>query len=205
MDCAATSCCTGRRSPVSRPRGRGSANDGTGESQVRQSVIGDADTDAPKTPRARCLRHRRARSSTEREGAPSGNAASFSRPAYKLSNSRSDIESRSTPPTRSSARGRCNHRKRISAARGSETAFSRSPRSISASLGGSPLRRVARLSRLSRAALRASSCVHRCGRALFWSASASAMASASFSSAVSNRPLMSRRVTTSQWSDAPPA
>ena len=41
--------------------------------------------------------------------------------------------------------------------------------------------------RLNRAASRASSFVHRCGRALVWSACASAMALVSFSSAVSNR------------------
>jgi len=46
--------------------------------------------------------------------------------------------------TRSSARGRCNQRSRISAARGSVTARSRKPRSISASDGGSLSLRVAR-------------------------------------------------------------
>jgi hypothetical protein len=45
---------------------------------------------------------------------------------------------------------------------------------------------VVRLSRLSRAASRAVSGVHRCGPALVWSASASAVASASLSSAVSD-------------------
>jgi hypothetical protein len=43
-----------------------------------------------------------------------------------------------------SGRGRCSQRNRISAARGSDTARSRKPRSISASLGGSRLRRAAR-------------------------------------------------------------
>jgi hypothetical protein len=85
----------------------------------------------------------------------SGKAASFNRPAYNRSSSRSDIESRSTPPTRSSVRGRCSQRSRISAARGSETARSRSPCSISASLGGSRFPRVERLARLNRAASRA--------------------------------------------------
>jgi hypothetical protein len=56
--------------------------------------------------------------------------------------------------TRSSARGRCGQRRRISAARGSETARSRKPRSISASLGGSRLRRVARGRAMSRASVR---------------------------------------------------
>jgi hypothetical protein len=41
-------------------------------------------------------------------------------------------------------RGLCNQRKRLSATRGSEIAHSRRPRSISASLGGSRERRVAR-------------------------------------------------------------
>ncbi len=81
---------------------------------------------------------------TTARNSSSGNAASFRRPAYKRSSWRSDIESRSTPPTHSSERGRCSQRRRISAARGSETARSRKPRSISASLGGSRLRRVAR-------------------------------------------------------------
>jgi hypothetical protein len=63
---------------------------------------------------------------------------------------------------------------------------------------GSCLRRVARLSRLSRAALRASSFVQRCGPTLFWSASASATASVSFSSAVSNR-LLTLTSLTSPW------
>ena len=50
----------------------------------------------------------------------------------------------STPPTRSSARGRCNKRRRISAARDRRPRARRKTRSISASLGGSRLRRVAR-------------------------------------------------------------
>jgi hypothetical protein len=70
--------------------------------------------------------------------------ASRTKPECNRSNSRSDIESRSTPPTRSSTRGRCNQRKRTSASRAEVTARSRKPRSISASLGGSRLRRVAR-------------------------------------------------------------
>ena len=43
--------------------------------------------------------------------------ASRIKPECNRSNSRSDIVSRSTPPTGSSTRGRCNQRKRISAAR----------------------------------------------------------------------------------------
>jgi hypothetical protein len=84
------------------------------------------------------------RLATSARSSSSGKAASFSRPAYKRSSWRSDIESRSTPPTRSSARGRCNQRSRISAARGSETARSLSPRSMSASVGGPSRRRLAR-------------------------------------------------------------
>jgi hypothetical protein len=64
------------------------------------------------------------------------NDASFSKPAYKRSSCSSDSASRSTHPLFASRPGRCNHRRRISAARGSETARSRKPRSISASLGG---------------------------------------------------------------------
>src|SRR5262249_7343067 len=79
---------------------------------------------------------------------------------------------------------------RISAARGSETARSRKPRSMSSSDGGLRSRRVVRLSRLSRAALRASSRVHRCGLPLESSAPDLAGRSASFSSAVSNRLLV---------------
>jgi hypothetical protein len=88
---------------------------------------------------------------------------------------------------RSSLRGLCNQRRRISAARGSETALSRRPHSISASLGGLRSRRVARLCRLSCAAFAASSRVHLCGRAASRSVSDPAKPSASFSSAVSNR------------------
>jgi hypothetical protein len=69
--------------------------------------------------------------------------ASFTKPACKRSSCASDMASRSTPgglPWR----GLCSQRKRISAARGSVTAFSRKPRSISASVGGSLVRRVAR-------------------------------------------------------------
>jgi hypothetical protein len=65
--------------------------------------------------------------STSARSSSSGNAASFSRAAYNRCSCASDIDSRSTPPTRSSARGRCNQRSRISAARGSETARSRKP------------------------------------------------------------------------------
>jgi hypothetical protein len=83
--------------------------------------------DANSSPASTC--------STSAASTGSSSDASRTKPECNLSNSRSDIESRSTPPTRSSARGRCNHRKRISAARESVTAFSRSPRSISASEG----------------------------------------------------------------------
>jgi hypothetical protein len=76
--------------------------------------------------------------------------ASFTKPACNPSSSRSDIESRSTPGVASVGRTLCSQRSRISAARGSETARSRKPLSISASEGGSPLRRVARGSRAPR-------------------------------------------------------
>jgi hypothetical protein len=52
--------------------------------------------------------------------------------------------SRSTPGVASGERTLCSHLSRISAARGSETARSRRPRSISASEGGSRSRRFAR-------------------------------------------------------------
>ena len=70
--------------------------------------------------------------------------ASRTKPEYNRSSSRSDIESRSTPLTCSSTRGRCNQRKRTSASRVEVTARSRKPRSISASEEGSLFRRVAR-------------------------------------------------------------
>jgi hypothetical protein len=56
----------------------------------------------------------------------------------------SDMASRSTPGVASGERTLCSHLSRISAARGSETARSLRPRSISASEGGSRLPRVAR-------------------------------------------------------------
>src|SRR5436189_4834717 len=59
-----------RRSLVSRAWAKGSASDRAGEWQVRRNMIGDTDADAPSGPRPSCLPHRRARSSTEREGAP---------------------------------------------------------------------------------------------------------------------------------------
>ena len=75
----------------------------------------------------------------------SSNDASPTKPACKRSSCASDIESRSTPGVTSGGRTLCNHLRRISAARGSETARSRKPLSISASVGGSLLRRDARL------------------------------------------------------------
>jgi hypothetical protein len=71
--------------------------------------------------------------------------ASRTRPTCKRSSCAS--ERRRDPPRGLSWRGLCNQRGRISAARGSETAFSRRPRSISASEGGSLFRRVARSQR----------------------------------------------------------
>ena len=65
----------------------------------------------------------------------------------KRSSCASDMASRSTPGVASGGRTLCSQRRRISAARGSETARSRKPRSISASEGGSLLLRVARDSR----------------------------------------------------------
>jgi hypothetical protein len=65
-----------------------------------------------RAPRILELRVRRpaSRLAISARSSSSGNAASFSKPAYKRSSWRSDIESRSTPPTRSSTRGRCNQR-----------------------------------------------------------------------------------------------
>jgi hypothetical protein len=74
----------------------------------------------------------------------SSSEASFTKPACKRSSCVSDMASRSTPGVASGGRTLCSHRRRISAARGSVTAFSRKPRSISASLGASRVRRVAR-------------------------------------------------------------
>jgi hypothetical protein len=61
--------------------------------------------------------------------------ASFSKPAYKRSSCGSESESRSTPPTPRLPARALQPTQRISAARGSETARSRSPRSISVSVG----------------------------------------------------------------------
>jgi hypothetical protein len=110
--------------------------------------------------------------------------ASRTKPACKRSSCASDMASRSTPGVASRGRTLCSQRSRISAARGSETARSRKPSSICESEGGSRFPRVARLSRLNRAASRASSFVHLCGPALIRSASASGPASASLSSVV---------------------
>jgi hypothetical protein len=86
--------------------------------------------------------------------------ASLTRSACKRSSCASEMASRSTPGVASGERTLCGHLSRISAARGSETVRSLRPRSISASEGGSRSRRLARVSRLNRAALRASSCVN---------------------------------------------
>ena len=78
---------------------------------------------------------------------PSGQeirARSRTKPACKRSSCVSDMPSRSTPGVASGGRALCNQRRRISAARGSDTARSRKPRSMSASEGGSLLLRVAR-------------------------------------------------------------
>jgi hypothetical protein len=122
------------RSHVERMPSRAKDSTGAGVSTVssrRASSRSHATTryelDANSSPASTC--------STSAASTGSSSDASRAKPECNLSNSRSEIESRSTPSTRSSARGRCNHRKRISAARGSVTAFSRSPRSISASEG----------------------------------------------------------------------
>ena len=70
--------------------------------------------------------------------------ASLTNPACKRSSCASDMASRSTPGVASGERTLCSHLSRISAARGSETALSLRPRSISASEGGSRSRRLAR-------------------------------------------------------------
>jgi hypothetical protein len=66
----------------------------------------------------------------------SSNDASFTNPACNRSSCTSGMASRATPGVTSGGR-LCNRRSRISAARGSETARARKPRSISASEGGS--------------------------------------------------------------------
>ena len=72
----------------------------------------------------------------------SAKAARRKSPEYRTSSPASLIDLRPRPLV--STRGRCSPRSRISAARGSETARSRKPRSISASEGGSLLLRLAR-------------------------------------------------------------
>jgi hypothetical protein len=64
------------------------------------------------------------------------------KPAWRASNC--SVDSASSPSSSVTGRGLCIQRRRISAARGSDTARSRKPRSISASLGGSRSRRLAR-------------------------------------------------------------
>src|SRR5262245_5392173 len=73
-----------------------------------------------------------------------GGAATFSKPAWSRSSCASLIASRSTPGVSATGFGRCNQRERTSAARGSVTAGSRRPRSMSLSEGGSLTPRLAR-------------------------------------------------------------